>query len=373
MIKSLDGIRCRVSDAYSQILGGAIILVYHRIAENVSDSQLLCVSPSHFEEHLDCLRRYYSPVSLSSLRCSLLNGQLPRRGVVLTFDDGYVDNLWNAKPLLEKYDVPATMFVTSGYVGQKHEFFADTVDRIILRQEALPDTLTLDIKGKNHVWHLDGSPAQSSGWNMHTGGYTTGRHRCYRDLHTLLRPLDETHRQAVLLKLVQWAGCSNQPRPEHCVMNKDELRALSEGGLIEIGAHGVSHIVLAAHTVALQQEEVEGSKRQLEDVLGRPVTSFAYPYGGPNDISNETIRLVRQAGFELACTASGVPRRVTLRSSLFTLPRYSVRDWDGEEFARRLRIASCIYGSPLWRLGARLRRVQKWTGAGLWKQQCNDK
>jgi peptidoglycan/xylan/chitin deacetylase (PgdA/CDA1 family) len=123
-------------------------------------------------------------------------------------------------------------------------------------------------------------------------------------------------------------------------MNRAELKALGEGGLIEIGAHSVSHLVLAAQPISLQQEEINGSKRQLEDFLGRAVTSFAYPYGCLDDINKNTIQLVRQAGFELACTS--VAKFVSLRSSLFTLPRYTVRDWNGDEFAKRLRRAFSI-------------------------------
>ena len=370
---NLDMFRHGIRRIYNQMRERAIILVYHRIAEHVLDPQFLCVSPSHFNEHLDCLRRDYSVVSLSSLRRSLFNRQLPRKTVVLTFDDGYVDNLWNAKPLLERYDIPATMFVTSGYVWQKRELLSDELERIILQQETLPDMLILNISGKVCSWRTGGYPAQRGAWNIGMKYDPTPRHRCYRDLHTLLRPLNETNRKAVLLKLVQWAGCSNQPRLDHCVMEKNELRALSEGGLIEIGAHSVSHLMLAVQPVSFQQEEINGSKRQLEDVLGRPVTSFAYPYGGPNDVSESTIRLVQQAGFESACIAGGIPTLVNLRSNFFTLPRYSVRDLNGDEFAKRLRMAFSIYGTSIFRLGAKLRQIQNWTETRLQKRFSKNK
>jgi peptidoglycan/xylan/chitin deacetylase (PgdA/CDA1 family) len=109
---------------------------------------------------------------------------------------------------------------------------------------------------------------------------------------------------------------------------------LSEDRLVEIGAHGVSHLLLASQPADVQWREISESKRHLEGILGRPVTSFAYPYGGSAHVGEETIHLVQQAGFELGC--ANVAASVTRRSELFWLPRYLVRDWDGYEFARRL-------------------------------------
>ncbi len=80
---------------------GTVILLYHRVAELPSDPQLLCVTPQHFAEHLEILRKHANPMSLQQLVKTLQAGKLPRRGVLVTFDDGYVDNLNNAKPLLK--------------------------------------------------------------------------------------------------------------------------------------------------------------------------------------------------------------------------------------------------------------------------------
>ena len=109
---------------------------------------------------------------------------------------------------------------------------------------------------------------------------------------------------------------------------------LAQGGLIEIGAHTVTHSVLAALTPSSQREEIKESKRFLEELLGRKVASFAYPYGRRCDYSEQSVALVREAGFAHACSNfAGVVGR---NSDLFQLPRVQVRDWDGDEFAGRL-------------------------------------
>ena len=89
---------------------GALILLYHRVGEPELDPQLLSVSRRNFEEHLQVLGKFHT-ASLNSL---LSSARTRRSWVAVTFDDGYADNLWNAKPLLEKYAVPATVFVSVG-------------------------------------------------------------------------------------------------------------------------------------------------------------------------------------------------------------------------------------------------------------------
>lgn len=83
--------------------------------------------------------------------------------------------------------------------------------------------------------------------------------------------------------------------------------------------------------MALQRDEIQQSKTSLEKILGRPVTSFAYPYG---NYSVETVPILREAGFTCACsTFPGVVWRDTDR---FQLPRVTIEDWDGEKFSREL-------------------------------------
>ncbi len=94
--------------ALTRLFPGTVILLYHRVADLAQDPFGLAVAPAHFREHLSVIRRYSRPISLRQLLSELRNGKLPRRTVAVTFDDGYADNLYAAKPLLEQSDVPAT-------------------------------------------------------------------------------------------------------------------------------------------------------------------------------------------------------------------------------------------------------------------------
>jgi peptidoglycan/xylan/chitin deacetylase (PgdA/CDA1 family) len=144
----------------------------------------------------------------------------------------------------------------------------------------------------------------------------------------------ESERREALDELNVWAGTRPEDRPEDGILSTDELVALAKGGFVEIGSHTVTHPVLSALPAALQKDEVQQSKASLEEVLGRAVTSFAYPYGARCNYTDETVKIVQEAGYACACsTLEGVVERDADR---FQLPRIQVQDWDGEEFAKWL-------------------------------------
>ena len=315
----------------------AVILLYHRVAELRPDPQLLCVTPAHFAEHLEHLQQHYRPISMRELRQAIVDGEVPNKAVVVTLDDGYADNLLNAKPLLEHYHIPATVFVTTGFVERSGESTSSVLERCLLQPRDLPPSLALAINGETYYWQIDDYQENAASWDVTMDYYPTRRHKCYHELHILLRPLDDTSRREVLAALIDWASCPTDVPPTHRMLNPDELKALSKDGLVELGAHGVNHLILARQSIETQSQEISESKRYLEDILGQRVTSFSYPYGSPGDASQETIHLARQAGFELACANVAAP--VTTKSDLFWLPRYLVRDWDRQEFAKHLREA----------------------------------
>jgi len=103
----------------------APILLYHRIFAPSADPVMLCVTPACFESHLEFLKKYYNVLPLSELSGRLATGTLEGDEAAITFDDGYRDNLVNALPLLEKYDIPATIFITTGQLGKKASFVWD--------------------------------------------------------------------------------------------------------------------------------------------------------------------------------------------------------------------------------------------------------
>ena len=134
--------------------------------------------------------------------------------------------------------------------------------------------------------------------------------------------------------LLTWALTKPGGRASYRSLTIQEILTLAQGGLLEIGSHTITHPVLSARPPATQREEIQQSKAHLEEVLGCPVTSFAYPYGRQSDYTTETVALVQEAGFVCACSASADV--VRQGADPFRLPRLHVQDWDGDKFTQVL-------------------------------------
>jgi peptidoglycan/xylan/chitin deacetylase (PgdA/CDA1 family)/SAM-dependent methyltransferase len=318
----------------------AIILMYHRVAEGGTDPFSLCVAPNHFAEQLEVLRKSVDLIGLRDFIAKLENGGISRPTAVITFDDGYADNLLSAKPLLERHDVPATVFIATGYIGGHREFWWDELDRLLLQPSVLPQTLRLTIEGTTHEWDLGDAANYSAGhWQRDRTWIVsqpppTARHATFFAIWSLLQILSDDQRQWALGHLRSWAGVTNAARSTHRPLSANEIVGLVRDNLIEAGAHTVTHPVLSRLPVEMQKEEIQQSIASLEEIIGRHVPSFAYPFGSRPDFTDETADIVRSSGCICAC--STVPNAVENGSDRFRLPRFQVDNWDGGQFSRRL-------------------------------------
>src|SRR6516164_179587 len=323
-----------------RFLPKCLILLYHRIAEQSNDPWNLCVSPQHFQEHLEVLKNHFPTLSLTRLTRVIRDGHM-KEGVSITFDDGYSDNLREAKPLLERFDVPAMVFVTSGYTGKNREFWWDELEGIVMKSAPLPNSLLLRINDETYTFgpveltlHQETAPGFVYCGSIEDSATGKGRVEFYRKLCEILRLLPEECQKEQLDSIATWACSHRNPRNANLPLTGEEITRLVSSGLIDVGAHTVTHPVLGTSCVATQQAEIQTSKIELEALLGRPVQHFAYPYGGPAHVTKQTVYLVRQAGFLSACTINSA--LVTANTDVYELPRLYVLNWNGEQFAREL-------------------------------------
>jgi peptidoglycan/xylan/chitin deacetylase (PgdA/CDA1 family) len=329
----------RVRRLLRRFKSGALILCYHRVTNLGSDPQLLSVTPQHFAEHLEVLRGCSRISRLQDWQSDRYRSRpFGRRAVVITFDDGYADNFWEALPLLQAAECPATIFVTAGKLDDDREFWWDELERVFLTSQRLPDELSLQIGSHRYIWRIDPLTGQEGDvlhWDVSLKREPTLRQVAYLELGKLLRRQDELERARILEDLCLWAGLQRAGRLSHRPLKTSELCALASDPLIEIGAHTVSHPSLGCVAPSVQHLEIEKSKSLLQDVAGRPVCSFSYPFGGRGDYNADTIALVRKAGFHLAC--ANFPDLLDSQTNPYEMPRFLVRDWDGDQFANLLR------------------------------------
>jgi len=300
-----------------RIGGGALILLYHRVAVLPGDPYDMTVTPAHFAEQLDVLVRAVRPVGLPELREMLAEGRVSRRAVALTFDDGYVDLLYTVKPLLERHGIPATAFLTTGILVSSREFWWDELEKVLQRPE-LPARLRIQVDGITVEWDAA----------------TGDRNALFERLYAALLSFPEHEQRRVLDDLIAVSGADPVPRPAHRPLTAVEVPRLAQGGLVGVGAHSITHPVLAILPPAQQRTEIQGSRERLEELTGHSVREFAYPFGRKVHYTGETVAIVRDLGFELAC--SNFPGPVYRGVDPLQLPRYLARDLDGDRFTRWL-------------------------------------
>jgi peptidoglycan/xylan/chitin deacetylase (PgdA/CDA1 family) len=316
----------------------AIILLYHRVADVEIDPQLLSVSPAHFSEHMQVLSEFYHPKSLGSIYQEKRTNYFPNHSVMVTFDDGYADNFLVAQNILKAYEIPATVFVTSRMVDNKKEYWWDELERVFLSPNPLPRQLELLINNEiisfEFASELPGSEFEA--WNVLSKSPRNSRQDAYLFLMGFLRKSNFSTRENLLSEIFAWAGLDRDlGRLKNISASSKLLSSLPKNGFIDVGAHTVTHPQLSSLSQSEQESEISGSKFDLEQILDRPIYAFAYPFGERRDYSKDSIRLVRQAGFNCAC--SNFSGLTTWLTDPFQLPRYIVRDWDGETFSKKLR------------------------------------
>ena len=298
-----------------------MVLLYHRVIDIPTDPQQLAVKPAHFDAHLAVLKDRYRVLSVEEFDHYLLGRKrFPPRSVLLTFDDGYADNHVHARPLLEKHGLQALFYIASGYIGSGREYWWDELERLFLGR-SVPVELDIDLEGLRLRAPEGGTP----GVAFDEAAYRSSLHQ--------LRQVPAALRDSTLARLRSLIG-PEEHRATHLPMTRTELCAFATSSSVVIGAHTVGHPSLAALPTDEQRSEVNGSKRDLEGLLGNEVRYFSYPFGTGADFDPTTERIAREAGF--LHTAANYPGFVHARSPQHRFPRYLVRDWDGPEFARRM-------------------------------------
>lgn len=334
---------------------GPLVLLYHRVNRAGVDPWSLAVTSENFSEQMAALRhRGADVVPLARIAQAVRDRDggflTARRGrprrVAITFDDGYADNLYAARPVLDRFEMSATVFVVPHNIENSRPFWVDLLGELLLGggSRCLPPRLQLELCGEPIRLTLTGArgaPAPDGAapdWRAWERPRNPNQ-AAYQALYSLLVRQPPASRDQALGALCESVGVSAAELSARCSearpMTRDEVRRLRQGGRIEIGAHTVNHPCLAALPPGDQRAEVEAGRIRAEALAGGPVGAFAYPYGRPRlDYTDETVRVVREAGFECACANfCGAAGRW---SDPFALPRVQVQDWGGDEFVRRL-------------------------------------
>ena len=292
------------------------ILIFHRVLAVADPLQPDTPDAVRFDAICAWLKDWFQVLPLDEAVQRLKAGTLPARAAAITFDDGYADNHDVAMPILQRHGLSATFFIATGYLDGGR-MFNDSVSETLRRTD-------------QPLISLDGSPWAALG-PVHSSDLASRRQAINRIL-PVIKPWEVDARTAFCETLRLRAGVAELPTD--LMMTSQQVRALVEAGM-QVGAHTMSHPILARLDDQAAEAEILGGRLALESLLGHPVTLFAYPNGRPGeDYLPRTVELVRNAGFEAAVsTAWGVSRR---GNDCFELPRFTPWDHHKARFGLRL-------------------------------------
>lgn len=272
------------------------VLTFHRVNDE-QDPFFPSLATGIFAARMQHIARHYVVLPIEDLAERLRDGRAPSNALALTFDDGYRDSLTHAAPILARYGLPATIFLTTGYVGTAEMPWYDLLALGLktTRRESVSLRSDEDLPLHSTRERLDALQA-------------TLRH---------LKRLPDDERRRVVDRMIDDLAPSTPDAQKRVMLSWGEVDALRGLGF-SIGAHTVSHPILARVETEAAWREIHGSKATIERTLGVTVRGFAYPNGGTDDYSPETVRLVERAGFTCA---------VTTRRGLNTTrtPRFELR------------------------------------------------
>ncbi|MBU5638120.1 polysaccharide deacetylase family protein [Geomonas sp. Red69] len=289
------------------------IFVYHRFARSRQPgSDALAVD--EFIWQLEQLRSGFDVMTVAAcLGHFERHGRWPKQSAIVTVDDGYRDFYDIAFPELAKRGLPATFYVTTGFIDRHVWLWPDMLEHAFSVTHA--DSLTLDLGDGVASFPLHGGDAKRQAWSAVSS-------HCLK--------VADHERKALIGSVLAQLGVVLPPHPpsEYEAVTWDQLRDIGSHG-IEIGSHTVSHPILSRVPLEELDREVRLSKRRLEEQLGCEVSTFCYPNSSPHDINEAVLGSVRQ---HYAGAVFGIDLK---RWDRHMLPRMGVTE-DREDFLWKL-------------------------------------
>ncbi len=291
------------------------IITYHGIVDEPLKIFDWCfLDKDSFREQVVYLKNHFNVVQLSKAIELIINGQLENSTAVITFDDGFQNNFDVAYPILKDAGVPATIFISTGYVDTE-----DTIWFCRLNQ-AFNRSFKRELHWNSHCFNIEDIEKKYIASSKITFELKALPHsRLIKEVKSIISQLGDNFHEPVGLDSPYRMLCSNA------------IKKMVESGLIEFGAHTHTHAILSPLPSKEKQKEIIKSVSELEKITKTPCKLFAYPNGGAADFDNETIRILKSLGINAA--VSMIPGPNFSDTQLLQLRRYSVgADTNIEQF-----------------------------------------
>ena len=299
--------RSRIAEIITPLLGGVgSILTFHRVLEHYDAVPFLQKDGAVTVDFLDQVVRYvrskgYDIVTLDEAWRRVREGR-SRRFVSFTFDDGYADAYTQVLPVFQRQQAPFTVYVTTGILERSAEFWWQGLERLILCNDEV------SVPDEPRVY-----TCRTMAQKVNLFDFICSK--CHADM-TGFRP--------ILARLFENNNIGPAELLNTNMLTRDQLRALAADPLVEIGSHSVTHRPLSQLSREEARHEIQESRRILEDLLGREVRHFCYPYGTPQMCGEREFELTRECGYTTGTINWGGNLLPAHRDRPYALPRLNV-------------------------------------------------
>ena len=292
--------------------GRLSVLIFHRVLPQPDPLFPGEMDAPRFDALIGQLKRWFNVISLSEGVAGVREGRLPARPLVITFDDGYADNRTTALPILQRHDVVASFFLSTGFLDGGR-MWNDTVIEAVRR------------------WPSDVLDLADLGLGKHTIGSPDERRLAIGQILPRLKYSPQADRESAAVAIARRCGAA---LPDDLMLTSRQVLDLHKAGMT-IGAHTVTHPILAMLADDVAKREIAESRARLEALVGDRVRFFAYPNGKPGkDYAAAHVAMVRDLGFEAAVsTAWGA---CAPGGDLFQIPRFTPWDAGGVRYGLRM-------------------------------------
>lgn len=266
--------------------GQLAILTYHGVVEAPQSIPDPCmVLADDFRRQMQFLREHFDVLPLAEAVSRCRDRRVKRPIVAITFDDGYQSNHDLALPVLEELGLPATVYVTTGFLD------TDTTIWTGLLQHAFTVTRLQLLEWRGRQWQLDSLSARAN---------------CLRELKSQIKSQPQAGLAATVAELTQLLTGAERivldVSSPYRMLDAASLQRMAKSDCIQLGAHTHQHFVLSRIERELQRSEIQISKRMVESVTSKPCRLFAYPNGRAEDFNDDTLAILEDCGFEFAVT-----------------------------------------------------------------------
>lgn len=295
-----------------------LVLCYHKVCHVSNDWNNISIPIDSFYEQMKYIKKNFNIIEIDKLKDNIDD----ENAICVTFDDGYDDCYNYVLPIINELNIPITIFISTKCIDTTNEDWCNEISYLILQGCNYPLNFVYQSDDLNIIYETETMEQ---------------RKFFHKQIEKTMMCCNQQTRTKLLNEIRKWSkNCHENKRNNFYILNKKQIQILSKNKLITIGAHTVNHPSLGSLSVKEQESEIYHSIIDLENIINQKVYAFAYPFGGRESYSLETIEILKKIGINISFTTTY--KRKNKNFSLYEIPRICISENNLNEFIEKINL-----------------------------------